>query len=329
MGHFHPENIIDNRFLEELDIGTSDQWILERVGIRTRRTVLDLDYIRETRNQDVRAASEASRYSNADSGRRAAEMALARAGIRADQVGMVIAGGCSPDHSTPAEACTIAAALGIEAQAFDINSACSSFAVQMNVLSRMDPDALPDFILLVSPENNTRTVDYTDRGTAVLWGDGSSAALVSTRVPSRAVASLHSMRSNPAGWDKVTIPRHGHFAQQGLTVQTFAIKRSSQCYRALRTSHGSAELGFIGHQANLRMLESVCTRCDIAPQRHFFNVDEFGNTGAAGAPSVLSQQWENFRDGDALALIVVGAGLTWSSLLIRFTEPTHKATDRR
>ncbi len=322
LGHWHPDNIIDNKFLEELDIGTSDEWILERVGIRERRTVLPLDYIAETRNEDTREAIVASCYSNAETGKFAAELALKNAGIEAEQIGLVIVGGCSPDTVTPAEACTIAAALGIEAQAFDLNSACSSFGAQMYYLSQMRPDALPEFVLLVSPENNTRTINYDDRNTAVLWGDGTSAAVISTRAPSRARAVFHTMTSSPRGWDKVTIPRLGHFSQEGATVQTFAIKRTVKCFREIQMQYESRNenLFFIGHQANLIMLESVSERCGIRANRHYYNVDKFGNTGAAGAPIVLSQNWQSFKAGDKLALIVVGAGLTWSSMAIEFAE---------
>src|SRR5215471_6909327 len=95
-GHFHPENVIDNAFLESLDIGTNDRWIVERVGIKSRRTVLPLDYIRATKNKDLRAGQEAALYTNAETGRRAAEMAIERAGIDVKDIGMVIAGDCSP-----------------------------------------------------------------------------------------------------------------------------------------------------------------------------------------------------------------------------------------
>ena len=93
VGHFHPENEITNQLLEELDIGTSDEWIVERTGIRSRRTVLDLDYIRETKNQDLRAADDAAVYSNVELGRRAAEKAIVRAGIDRSEIGMILAGG--------------------------------------------------------------------------------------------------------------------------------------------------------------------------------------------------------------------------------------------
>jgi 3-oxoacyl-[acyl-carrier-protein] synthase-3 len=320
LGHFHPKNVITNQFFEELDIGTTSDWILDRVGIRTRRTVLPLDYIRTTRNADPRQAIEVAEYSNAETGRRAALMAMERAGIEPEQIGMVIAGGCSPDNAIPAEACTIANELGIECICFDLNSACSSFGAQLHTLSLMRPEALPDFILLVSPENTTRTVDYGDRRSAVLWGDGTSAAIVSARVPARARLSFHTLVSSPKGWDKVVIPRLGHFEQEGSTVQTFAIKRSVVCLREIQRQFRDRrdDLIFVGHQANLMMLESVCRKCDIPPERHLSNVAEFGNTGAAGAPTVVSQNWDRFGDGDVVALVVVGSGLTWSSLAIEF-----------
>src|ERR1700733_1373511 len=93
IGHFHPESVIDNKFLVDLDIGADEQWILQRVGIRERRTVLDLEYIRATQNADVRGAQEASRYSNAQTGSQAARMALSRAKLGPSDIGMVIAGG--------------------------------------------------------------------------------------------------------------------------------------------------------------------------------------------------------------------------------------------
>ncbi len=318
LGHFHPENVIDNAFLEELDIGTSDEWILERVGIRTRRTVLPLDYIRETRNVDPRAASQAALHDNADTGRRAAEHALARAGLRASDIGMVIAGGCCPDMAIPADACRIAAALGIEAPALDVNSACSSFGAQLHLLASMQ--RLPPYVLVVNPENTTRVVDYSDRSNAVLWGDATSAAIVSTEVPARVRIVETMLGSSPAGAHLVTIPRHGHFAQDGSVVQRFAIKTTLACANALlpaareRARSVGGAVRFVGHQANALVLEAVTRRAEIAPDAHFSNVADFGNTGAAGAPSVLSQHWDELADGDAVVVVVVGSGLTWAGL---------------
>lgn len=320
LGHFHPENEITNRFLEDLDIGTTDAWILERVGIRSRRTVLPLDYIRDTRNRDARMVRDVMLYGNAETGRRAAEMAIARAGIDKSDIGMVISGSSAPDMVTPADACTIAAALGLEVPCFDVNSACTSFHVAMNLLSMMDPDKLPRFVLSVVPEGVTRTVDYSDRSAAVLWGDGTSAAVVSTREPGRATILGNTLESSPAGHDKVTIPRMGHFQQEGRTVQMFAIKKTARCYQALRERYAQEgrRLHFVGHQANLMMLDKVCELCEVPKDRHHSNVQDFGNTAGAGSVGVLSMRWDEWTDEDDVAVAGVGAGLTWSSFLLRF-----------
>ncbi|HXJ32424.1 MAG TPA: ketoacyl-ACP synthase III [Candidatus Eisenbacteria bacterium] len=320
LGHFHPENEITNDFLEGLDLGTTDAWIMERVGIRSRRTTLPLDYIRSTRNRDPRGAQEATLYTHADAGRRAAEMALGRAGIGAADIGLVIAGSSVMDTATPAEACNIAHALGIEAPALDVNSACTSFFAQLHLLSLMRPDALPPFVLLVVAEAVTRAVDYTDRASAVLWGDGTIAAVVSTTVPGRASIVESTLVSSPEGAERVVVPRTGHFRQDGRVVQMFAIKKTAQLLRHLQDAYRQEgrRFRFVGHQANLRMLEAVCRQCDIPDDRHHANVEWFGNTAGAGAPSVLSMRWDDWSADDDVAVVGVGAGLTWSSYLLRF-----------
>ena len=320
LGHFHPENVIDNRFLEALDIGTSDEWILERVGIRTRRTVLPLDYLRETRNADPREGQAAALYDNAETGKRAALVALERAGLKPSDIGMVVAGGCCPDQAIPAEACRIAAALGIEATSLDVASACSSFGAQLHLLARLDE--LPPYVLVVNAENTTRVVDYRDRSTAVLWGDGTSAAVVSTEVPARLRVVRTTLASSPAGAGEVTIPRLGHFTQHGPAVQRFAIKATGALLEALRrearrrVAEAGGRFRFVGHQANLLVLAAGARRAGLAPDEQWLDVDELGNTGAAGAPAVLSRRWDELRGGDVIALAVVGSGLTWASALL-------------
>lgn len=318
-GHFHPDNVIDNAFLTELDIGTDANWIMERVGIESRRTVLPLDYIRSTRNADPRAAIEASQYSNAETGAEAGRSAIAAAGLSAGDIGLVISASCSPQSSCPAEACTIAAKLAIDAPAFDLNSACSSLAAQLHFIDSMRPERLPDFVLLLQVENNTRAIDYNDRSSCVLWGDCSSAQVLSPNQPSRLRLAYSQFASDPQACDKVRFINSGHFAQEGRTVQTFAIKRSLALLRDLRKQVGAARaqaIKFIGHQANRGMLDSICRKAGIAAQNHLFNVDRFGNCGAAGAPSVLSQNQQLLRDGDLLAVAVVGGGLSWGGMLL-------------
>ena len=320
LGHFYPENVVDNRLLEALDIGTSDEWILERVGIRERRTVLPLDYIKATRNADVRAGQEAALYSNVETAKRAAQVALDRAGLQAKDIGMVIAGGCCPEMAIPSEACRVAQALNIEAPGLDINSACSSFGAQLHVLGSMRD--LPPYVLVVNPENTTRVVNYADRATAVLWGDGTSAAIVSRQAPARMRVVETTLASSPAGCALVTIPRFGHFAQEGSQVQRFAIKTTQSCLEAMlpaaraRVAETGGTLRFVAHQANLLVLESVARRAGLLESEHWFNVVQHGNTGAAGAPGVLSQHWDDIGKGDVVVLAVVGSGLTWSSLRV-------------
>lgn len=323
LGHFHPENVIDNAFLEGLGIDTNDAWIMERVGIRSRHTVLPLDYIRATRNKDSRGAIEAAELSNAETGARAGRMALERAGLTVKDIGMVLAGSCSPDECIPAEANRVAEELGIDGPCLDVASACSSFASQLYFLEAMRPEKLPDFIMLVNPENSTRVVDYSDRTACVLWGDCSSAAIVSPRIPGPWRITETYLKGDPAGADKVKVPRFGHFTQQGAEVQKFGVKRGSETYEFLRDAwlkggegRRADQLTFIGHQANLRMLEAIARREEIVPERHLYNVDRRGNVGASGAPSVLSEHWGSDRLGDAIALCVVGSGLTWAGALL-------------
>ncbi len=323
LGHFHPENEITNRFLEELDIGTSDDWIMERVGIRSRRTVMPLDYIRETRNRNPVEASEVALYSHAETGRLATEMAMERAGISRDDIGWVIAGSSRPDTLSPADACNVAEALGIEAPAFDMNSACTSMFVAIHTLAAMRPEAVPEYVLIVTPETLTMSVDYADRSASVLWGDGTTAAILSTKVPSAIEILGTELESSPAGREKVVVPLGRHFFQEGRTVQMFAIKKTIRLLRRLQASFGKdpeRSFRFVGHQANLRMLEAVCEQCDIAEARHHSNVANYGNTGAAGAAAVISMEWDQWGPGDDIAVVGVGSGLTWSSFLLRFGE---------
>lgn len=320
VGHFHPENQIDNKFLEDLDIGTNEKWITDRVGIRNRRTVLPLDYIKATKNKDLRAGLEAALYSNGECGRRAALMAIERAGIQPSDVGMIIAGGSSPDTCIPGEGSRVAKLLGLEVPTFDMHAACSTFGLHLHVAAQMRD--LPEYVLVVSPENTTRVTDYSDRSSAILFGDATSAAVISTKIPGRVRLRSSVFGSSPAGADEVVIRRTSHFFQNGSAVQKFAIKRMTELLQGTQRAAGEASdrLIYIGHQANLTMLEAVCRRCEIPPERHRSNIVEYGNQAAAGAPTVLSQAWDELGPGALVAVVVVGSGLSWSSLLLEFTK---------
>jgi len=321
-GHYHPENIIDNAFLESLDIGTTNQWIMERVGIEKRHTVMDLKDIKDTHNKNI--GDSEVQISSAQMGAKAITMALARAGISKDQVGMVLAASCSPTYSLPANACVIAKACQINAFAVDISSACSSFAAHMHFLNNMHAEAIPEYVVCVIPESWTTTTDFSDRRTAVLIGDGAAAVVVSKKHVAAMKINHTTMTSNPEAWEKVQTKTGQHFFQEGLSVQKFAIKKTIETFKLLaeKSALPLEQHYFISHQANLTMLKSVCKKLKIADKNHLFNVDQFGNCGAAGAPSVLSQNWNQFKTGDHITLVVVGAGLTWGGMQISVNEPT-------
>lgn len=322
MGHFHPENIITNRFLEDLDIGTSESWIMERVGIESRRTVLPLDYIKQTKNINRLDAPKVAQYNHAQMGASAARMALRRASLKREDIGMLIAGTSTPDNISPADATAIAKELGIEVPCFDMNSACSSFGMQINFLSRMRPDELPPYILVVNPETMTKAVDYSDRGVAVLFGDGSAAAVVSTNVASRAKFSHCTFDSRPSAWNKVGIAYDWLFYQEGNAIQGFAIRKTTEGVKLLQevTPADARRFIFIGHQANMGMLKTVCERTGVLPQNHWYSVDQYGNTASCGAPGVLSMHWDEVRNGDHIAMSIVGAGLSWAHIMLTVGE---------
>ena len=123
----------------------------------------------------------------------------------------------------------------------------------------------------------------------------------------------NSIDGSPAGWDKVTIGSNEHFRQDGRTVQMFAIKKTIRVLKKLQQEFADPDrrLHFVGHQANLRMLDAVCQRCEIPEELHHSSVVDFGNTGAAGAPGVVSMRWDEWQPGDDVALVGVGSGLTW------------------
>ncbi len=322
-GHYHPANVIDNAYLESLGIETTHEWIIERVGIKKRHTVMDLDDLKHTHNRTI--GETKVNESSAEMGAKAIDMALKRAGLNKADIGMVISATCAPAYSLPANASVIAAEAGIDAFTVDITSACSSFASHVHFLNHMHEDAMPDYVLSVIPESWTTTTDFSDRRTAVLIGDGAAAVVFSKKHKTTMRVTNTCMTSDPTGWDKVQTKTGAHFYQDGLSVQKFAIKKTVASFKHLQeqTTQALSDHYFISHQANLTMLQSVCNKLNIAADKHLYNVDEYGNCGAAGAPSVLSQNWDLFQDGDMITLIVVGAGLTWGGMTIAVGE-THE-----
>jgi 3-oxoacyl-[acyl-carrier-protein] synthase-3 len=239
----------------------------------------------------------------------AVDLALKRAGMGRDEVDLVIAGGCTPTSLIPSDSATYAHRLGMNTPCIDFNSACSSFTAGVH-FSRN----LFDYrnILLINCEVPTAHVDYGDRKNCVLVGDGCGATILSQ---DEGIFTIEKtlFKSNPSGCDKVVLPIDGFFYQDGPSVQKFAISHMISIYNELNDEVNPSS--FIGHQANSKALESVVSRLSI--EKHYHNIEEYGNTFSAGAPSVISQNYDKFGVGESIIVATVGSGLSWGGMRIR------------
>ncbi len=325
MGHYFPENILDNSFFDRLDIESSAGWIKDRVGIETRRSVLtqeqvmDLRHGRTTREQLKAAGAIESIASMCE---KSWQVAKARSTDVKDPIDTVIGGTSIPDDDIPSNGCVISNRIGLEqVRAFDVNSACSTFVVQCHVMRGLVASGMTKEGAIFCAERYTTRIDYSDRRNSILFGDGAIAALVSSKNRPGSLKLIDSLvESSPSGWEHIHLPDGKFFHQNGAQVQKFAITKTIAAAQdilirnQLKTSDAH---WFIGHQANYRMLTSAMEKMGVPSSRHLYNVTDLGNQGAAGAPSVLSQNWDRYKTGDYIVVAVVGAGLTWGSLLLQ------------
>lgn len=318
MGYDHASTVIDNRFLEDLDIGTNEQWILDKIGIVTRLSSLPLDYIRTTRNQDPREGIRVAQSTATDHAERASRMALERAGIGADQIGMLICNCCTPNSFVPTEGQRIAERLGVHGKVFDAFSACPAFALHVDLLRSYREEALPDFVLCVSTATLTQHVNYNERSDGAIWGDGAAAWVVSPRHPGK-LEILHSTyTADPSRCEAVVVETYGHFHQDGRAVRDFSVRQTVRLLKQMEEQFGidwERDI-FVGHQANATMLDQITGNREIPPHNHWHNVTKIGNQAGAGAPAVLAMHWDQIMPGQKIASAVVGAGLSWGSVLL-------------
>jgi 3-oxoacyl-[acyl-carrier-protein] synthase III len=320
IGHAHPETEISNDFLEKLGSGLSASSIADRLGILSRRSVLPLDYISHTFNANPKDALLVASHTPTRLGAAAAQMALERAGIVESDVDLVIANCCTPVETMPAEAQRIAAHLQIHCKAFDVFSASSGFALHLDYLRSLRPEMLPRFTLCVCTATFTTVVNYHDAIDAAIWGDGAAAWIVSAKRPDNGMSVLHTCYgTEPRRCETVIVERTGHFRQNGVAVGHFSIGQTSKVLRTLRSNFDFdwRRTYFIGHQANARMLNAVCRSEGIPSERHLSNVAQIGNQAGAGAPATLSMNWDRLERGALAAVVVVGAGLSWGSVLLQ------------
>jgi 3-oxoacyl-[acyl-carrier-protein] synthase-3 len=325
MGHSHPKYVIPNSFFETLDIGTDANWISERTGILSRNSVLSPDQIIGLKTGKITS----QQLHNEEALPTIRELAIKpwellqqrHASSEKLQPETVICGTSIPDFDIPANACSIAGHLGLEATSFDVNSACSSFVAGLHVANSLIKSEACQSAALFQIERYSTRMDFNDRRSCILFGDGSAASLVEADRGQPGFEVIDTiLESSPAGFQNVKIPEGKCFTQNGSAVQKFAITKTIHITKKIleRNKMSTNDIHhFVGHQANLRMLMTATTKLGFQSHQHLFNVDQFGNQGGAGAPCVLSQNWEKIKAGEYVLMAVVGAGLTWGATLLK------------
>ena len=319
LGTFVPPRLLTNADLEKM-VETNDQWITERTGIRTRHIV-----DKGTATSDL--AAEAARC------------CLAKAGVDAGDVDAIIVATVTPDMAFPATACLVQAKIGAKkAWGFDLSAACSGFLYALQVGAKLVETGAHEKVLVIGADVMSSIVDYTDRATCILFGDGAGAVLLEPcaegetglidflhEVDGSGVAALHM----PAGGSRLppsheTVDHKQHFVHQdGQAVYKFAVRKMAEVSEALLARNGvnGSELGcFIPHQANKRIILSTAERLGMPVDRVIINIDRFGNTTAATIPLAMQTALDENRlqKGDLILLASVGAGFTVGATLLRW-----------
>jgi 3-oxoacyl-[acyl-carrier-protein] synthase III len=314
-----PKKILSNADLEKL-VETSDEWITSRTGIRERHIV-----------------SEGEHFS--DLCTRAGELALKMARVKPEDLDMILVGTISGDMPFPATSCLVQRNLGAtRAAASDVGAACVGFLYALHLADGLIQSGKARNVLVIGGEILSRYVDWTDRNTCVLFGDGAGAVLLqATRGDHGILGSI--MKSNGAYHDFICMPGGGsdHPANDPRSIEarlpyikmkgneTFkvAVKAMADVSTELLTEQGFTQEQvslFIPHQANARIIDAVGERLKIDPAKVCKNVDRYGNTSAASIPIALDECVREGRvhDGDMVLLTAFGAGLVWGSVLLRW-----------
>lgn len=318
-GSYLPERIMTNAEIETF-LDTSDEWIATRTGIRERR---------------IAAEGE----NTSDLATKAAQRALEMAGVSADSIDMIIVGTITGDFPWPATACLVQQNLGIKGcPAFDVSAACSGFVFALTTAARYIETGSIKRALVIGAEVFTRAVDWQDRNTCVLFGDGAGAVVVEAcEEADRGIISSH-MHSDGSYWELLYQPgfstrnppslkgleeRSCYLRMQGNEVFKVAVRCLAdvalEALRANDLTPADVKL-FIPHQANLRILEATAKRIGFAEDQVFINVGKYGNTSAATIPIALDEANRAGRltDGDYLLIDAFGGGFTWGATLIRW-----------
>lgn len=320
IGAYVPEKILSNADLEKM-VDTTDEWILKRTGIRERH---------------IAAEDEVT----SDMGAKAAELAIERSGIPREEIDLVICATVTPDYfNMPSTACIISDKLGItDVQAFDISAACSGFVYLLSVAKAFIESGMKKNVLVVGAEKFSSIVDYTDRSTCILFGDGAGAAMISASTnKEEGFVDLHASADGSYA-DFLVTPAPGSInpvsqkvLDEGLQYvqmkgnETFklAVKTLTKDVKEiLKKNEIDAQSipHFIPHQANYRIIKAVGDALKMTEEQVVLTVGKFGNTSAASIPMAINDIWESGRlqHGELMLLDTFGGGLTWASALLPF-----------
>jgi 3-oxoacyl-[acyl-carrier-protein] synthase-3 len=316
-----PERVLTNQDLEKM-VDTSDEWIFERTGIRERR---------------IAAEDEASSDLAAAASRRALEMAK----LDAADIDQIIVATTTPDRFLPSCACTVQQKIGAKnAAAYDMFAACTGFVFGLGLARGLVGARLAETVLVVGVETLSRIVDYTDRNTCVLFGDGAGAAVVRPCEPDEGILAvdMHSdgelgdVLEIPAGGSRtpasrLTLEERQHFIRMhGKKLFPFAVRTMEDSLRkVMAEAHvGPDELDLvIPHQANQRIIDAVRERLGIPEARVVSNIARYGNTSSASIPISLDEvvRAGRLQPGDRVGFMAFGGGATWGASLVRWTLP--------
>ena len=307
---YAPPKILTNFDLEKM-VETNDEWIVKRTGISQRRIAQD--------------------ENTSDLGTKAAQLALERANLTAKNIDAIICATISPDHfCMPSTACKIAKNLGINAiTAFDISAACTGFIYLLELAKSLIESGSKKNVLIIGAEKLSKIVDWTDRTTCILFGDGAGAAVVSASeeneiidVHTAADGNYANLLITPGGEEKF-IKMSGNevfkIAVQTLTKDVVDILQKNQI------PSDKIDL-FIPHQANLRIIEAVKQRLNFTNEQCVVTVGKYGNTSSASIPMAMNDAYEagRLKKGDLLLLDAFGGGFTWGSALLKFGGESYE-----
>jgi 3-oxoacyl-[acyl-carrier-protein] synthase-3 len=319
-GYHVPKKVLTNFDLEKM-VDTSDEWIVERTGIRERR---------------IAEENEAT----TDIALPAAEAALKDANVSAEEIDLIIFATLTPDMVIPSAACVLQKRLGaVNAAAFDLSAACSGFVYGLTVAEQFIKTGAYKKVLVVAAETLSKLVNWEDRNTCVLFGDGAGAAVVGEVEEGFGLLSFD-LGADGGGGEHLTVPASGslhpatedtlkdklhYIHMNGSEVFKFAIKvMGASALRSLKKiGMESGELDLvIPHQANIRIIQSAAKRLKMPMDKIMVNVDKYGNTSAASIPIALAEAVEDGRvkKGDNIVLVGFGAGLTWASCVIKWAK---------